>query len=97
MRAVSAPLLLASFFFSATQSQAAAPDLPEGTTVLVQYYSQLGPGWPIGTVEFTREGWTIDLSSESSYAISFPTGAWSLHVSKRPYSHLSRLVEGGPT
>ena len=54
MRAVSFPFLLA-FFFSATQSQAAAPDLPEGTTILVQS-SQLGPGWHIGRVELVREG-----------------------------------------
>jgi hypothetical protein len=55
MRAVSFPFFLASFFFSATQSQAAALDLPEGTKVFVQS-SQLGPGWHIGRVEFTREG-----------------------------------------
>ncbi|MBU6434322.1 MAG: hypothetical protein KGS09_00500 [Nitrospirae bacterium] len=54
MRAVSFPFLLA-FFFSATQSQAAAPDLPEGTTILVQS-SRLGPGWHIGRVELVREG-----------------------------------------
>ena len=34
MRAVSVPLLPASFFFFSTQSQAAAPDLPEGTIAL---------------------------------------------------------------
>lgn len=53
-------------------------------------YSRLGPGRPIGRVEFIREGWAIDLSSESSYSVSFPTDVgmqWSLHVSKRPYLH----------
>lgn len=45
-------------------------------------------------MDLIREGWAIDLSSESSYSVSFPMGAKvSACQHARPYSHLSGLVE----
>lgn len=96
MRAVSVPLLPASFFFFATQSQAAAPDLPEGTMSLSNIPSLVPAGLLAGWSLPEKAGPLIShLNPLTLYP--FLWVRWSLHVSERPYSRLSALVEGDPT
>jgi hypothetical protein len=96
MRAVSVPLLLASFFFSATQSQAAAPGLPEGTMSLSNIPNLLPARLLARWISSEKVGPLIShLNPLTLYP--FLWVRWSVYVSTGPYSHLSGLVEGSPT
>jgi len=76
-------LLLASFFFSATQSQAAAPDLPEGTMSLSNIPNLLPASLLAKWISSEKVGPLISrLNPLTLYP--FLWVRWSVHISTRP-------------
>jgi len=89
-------LLLASFFFSVTQSQVAALDLLRARRFLSNP-SNLVPASLSARWSSPEKAGPLISHLNPLTLYPFLRVRWSLHVSTRPYSDLSGLGEGGPT